>query len=1132
MTKPIKNVIFEPETASQLFDEVMRVLWDPDYAKVYQVLNNVFQKCLMQFTEESGLNLAGSFAKTDYLLKVNHAPRHLIRHTNDTRSRLRRREMMTEKEMERWCMYDARNLCEFIALLYHADIPAPLLTVFPAAEEEEKSGALTCECLRLIISRWDDEFVYGTSDEFPDGREVSVCYAHGNRFYDYDWTYLKEMFYPWAQLNIVRPREKNGIIYPELIIFEPDYLVDISAVARCFTNYAESGLVHLINKLSPSKTTEDILLGNFAGQLLDEQVHHLPDTHTYKDSATEFWQNNAISLLTTGVSANFHGNAAQQKQHIARAIDRDLPKNVPGYNPKECMLEPSFYSEMLGLQGRMDFLQLDYKVLLEQKSGKGEFPYDHFHIPRHKEEHYVQMLLYMMLIRYNFRAIYEQNNQELHAFLLYSKYDESLLGLGFSPELMFRAIRVRNEVAWRESTYTHPDGFRFLEQLTPDSLNLKQTQNNLWDTYQKPQLTELLAPIRRASDLEKAYYFRFLSFIANEHMLSKLGNKTKENSGFASKWYDSLQDKRQAGNIYDKLTLLSPDEHHTGNVEHILLGFSDTANNDMSNFRKGDIVILYSYAHGQEPDARATMVFRCVIEDIASDVIRLVLNAKQSDAHVFLRDKDKPWAIEHDFMESSYGALYRGMHAFLSAPQQRKDLLLLQREPEVDASRCINGEYGVFNELVARTKQARDLFLIIGPPGTGKTSFGLLNTLKEELTEPGSTVLMLSYTNRAVDEMCSKLVQEGIDFIRIGGEHTCSPEYRDKLLGNISRRCRNVMELKQIILGARVMVSTTSSMSSHLSLFNLKTFSLAIIDEASQILEPHLMGILCAQTDGKPSVGRIVMIGDHKQLPAVVQQQPSVSAVKDLQLDRIFLTNCRLSLFERLLKKYRNCPDVVFMLRKQGRMHPDIAQFSNQMFYNGQLEPVPLPHQSVDLPEDGSSDDALMNLLATRRIAFILVDAPDNAISNKVNVNEARLIADMVKRIYEMEKDNFRTGETVGVIVPYRNQIATVRNIIDRMGIPELHDITIDTVERYQGSQRRYIIYGFTIQEYHQLKFLTDNVFMDWDGSIIDRKLNVAMTRAEEHLIMVGNAPLLSNNYIFSQMIEFVRKRNGYFENL
>jgi hypothetical protein len=660
-------------------------------------------------------------------------------------------------------------------------------------------------------------------------------------------------------------------------------------------------------------------------------------------------------------------------------------------------------------------------------------------------------------------------------------------------------------------------------------MNMKNDCSSIWNQYQRQQIESILFPIRAASALERAYYFRFLTFIANEHMLSKLGNKTKESSGFASMWYESLEEKLTAGNIYNNLIMLSPNENTTGNIDRIKLRFAETESNNMSNFRVGDIVILYAYEPGTEPDVRKNMVFRCTIENIQTDNIDLVLRASQSDSRVFLREKGKLWAIEHDFFESSYSSLYRGMHAFLSAPQERRDLLLLQRSPQIDGTLSINGDYGEYDNLVERGKQARDFFLIIGPPGTGKTSYGLVSALKEELTEPRSTILLLSYTNRAVDEICGKLNENNIEYIRIGGGLSCSQESSDHLLNNISRNCKNISELKQVISSARVVVATTTAMNSNISLFNLKQFSLAIIDEASQILEPHLIGILSAKNNGAPAVKRFILIGDHKQLPAVVQQTTAVSKVQDVDLNSILLSDCRLSLFERLLKKYKEYPQVVYMLTKQGRMHRDIALFPNYTFYNNSLEVVPVAHQEVDLPIKGVSTNGIDNLLTTRRVVFLHCDSPKESQSDKINQPEADMIAATVLRIYNLNRDNFDLERTVGVIVPYRNQIATVRNAIDKFGIAELHDITIDTVERYQGSQRKYIIYGFTIQKYYQLNFLTNNVFEDVDGSVIDRKLNVAITRAEEHLILVGNTELLANNFTFYKLIEFVRSRHGLF---
>lgn len=153
-------------------------------------------------------------------------------------------------------------------------------------------------------------------------------------------------------------------------------------------------------------------------------------------------------------------------------------------------------------------------------------------------------------------------------------------------------------------------------------------------------------------------------------------------------------------------------------------------------------------------------------------------------------------------------------------------------------------------------------------------------------------------------------------------------------------------------------------------------------------------------------------------------------------------------------------------------------------------------------------------------------DEPD-----KVNQLEAELIAQLVVKAYQSAPTTFNPLKSVGVIVPYRNQISTVRTAIDRYGIPPLHNITIDTVERYQGSQRDLIIYSFTAKKKYQLQFLTNNEYADpRTGSIIDRKLNVAMTRARCHLVLIGNAPLLRADYTFGRLIDYAQQTHSFFE--
>lgn len=1101
---------------------------EKDIRHVYSLLNIAMHRAVDQRVAGSRIHFGGLFAKTDYLVKEYHVDSSLAHALSNVRVRLKTLTTTDDATLQEYWKTDLEALARFICIIYDEPLPQDLLTATGAGTGNIKGLNATAKkstkapYLRMVVERWDEHNIYGQTEELG---AVTVRYdlqtdEEAGLYYAGDWTYIRELLSEGCLLNIVKPRQKGDdeTIYPELIVFQPDYLVDISSIAGCFTNYDDTPLAALLNRLRTSHPTKAIYMGHLASQMLDEEVR-TTERKSYAEVASTFFHRNALDLAAaTDIDrAAFHKEAQEQRENIHIAVREALEKEVGGFKAELALLEPSFFCEMLGMQGRMDLLQRDYRVLIEQKSGKGGFPQRDPDTPVYLETHYVQMLLYMAMLHYGYKLDGQPiSNEHMQTFLLYSKYRNGLVRLGPAPQLLFKAFKLRNEIAWHEIQYA-TKGADILTTLNVDEMRRKQISDKFWTQWIKPQLEEVLQPIRGASPLERAYFLRMMRFVAMEHMLSKMGSNTKENSGFAAKWHDTLADKHMAGNIYDRLTL-EPNVKD-GIVEDITLrsaGMAESA--EAANFRRGDIVVIYAYEGHSEPDIRQTVVHRGSIKDIFIDddvlTVTIRLRAPQSDPTVFDTRTGWYWAVEHDFFESSSTTQFRSIHQFLGAPTHRKSLILTKRMPEVDESIALKGDYGNFNELVRRATQAKDIFIVIGPPGTGKTSFGLLNILREHLRQDATAnVLLMAYTNRAVDEICSKLTHpddggEPMDYIRIGSSLSCDPAYKEHLLEERSKDCKNITELRQLISGTHLMVGTTTRLTGEASsLFTLKTFSLAIIDEASQILEPHLLGLLSA-TDGiDVAISKFVLIGDHKQLPAVVQQSDEESQVTEPLLNEIGLKNCRSSLFERLLTRYGDDPRYSYMLQHQGRMHPVIADFPNTSFYDGKLDVVPLPHQSEE-----SKD---------KRVTFIAVEKPLHSASDKVNENEAKVIAKVVYDTYVKNKEHFDTLKTVGVIVPYRNQITAVRHAIDSYGVKILHDITIDTVERYQGSQRDTIIYGFTVQYPYQLNFLTANTFTDAiTGAMIDRKLNVALTRARKNEVIVGNPEVLRYNDIFRRLIE------------
>lgn len=1112
-----------------LFNRIERIHHQPTAAPdnlqaKYILLHKVLEQACYELTTGVTLSFANLFSRLDYICKekkMTPSDRYAIQ----TMRRNCNAAMgdRFQADMQEY-LYDLRALVRFVSLGFEEDIPASILPEIPHSNRPYQGTRLShIPYVRASVTSWNDTQIFAATDSETDPF-IIINYAKGG--YDGDLLYLKDLLSENLPLNLldVRVDEENHYI-PNLIVIHPDYLIDISSLAACFREYGHHPLNYFMNKIKPRANTAPILMGNLASQFLDDYINEQPqEPVSYPRTIKKFFAASALDFCTCSLPADFHAQAQAQMMNIRSFVHDVLPHNIRNFNKKNTLLEASFICEKLGLQGRVDMMQKDFQVLIEQKAGKR----DEYH-RRHKEDHFIQMMLYQGVLMYNFG----QETANMQTFLLYSKYADGLLIEHFAENLFRESIKLRNYIVHNEMRLGDGAIGEIVDSLSTDLLNELQIGGKLWNDYQEPQLQTAINTLKRCTPLERAYFNRFFTFVSKEQILSKTGGSNDASHGFAGNWHIPLHEKLEAGNILTGLTIQEKQSSGPGKGYDLIELHIPAQDEDfLPNFRTGDMVILYAYK--EEPDMRKQILMKGNILDLQTDRMTLVLRNGQQNKDI-IGGKEEVFAVEHDFSDTSANNGFRGLYAFLSAQADRKELLLGVRPPAQLEDVKLNGDYGRFNELILKEKQAKDYFLLVGPPGTGKTSCALRFMVEEALSEPDTSILLLSYTNRAVDEICAMLTDSGIaertPFIRIGNELSCDKRFVPYLLKYSLDDCPKLTDIQQKMARTRIFVGTTTAINNRLNLFTLKHFQLAIIDEASQILEPDLIGILSARHQQHNAIDKFVLVGDYKQLPAIAQQSAEEAAVTDLLLRNIGLEDCRNSLFERL---YKSSPDTCrSILHKQGRMHPAIAEFPNQTFYyREQLESVPLPHQLEETPyETGlTPQDTIDQLLLERRMVFIPAEAPDHlTCSDKTNPNEARIVATLLGHIYRLTESRFDPNRTVGVIVPYRNQIAMIRKEIARLQLPALQDISIDTVERYQGSQRDIIIYSFTIQNFSQLNFLTANTFQE-GNFLIDRKLNVALTRARKQLLLTGNPHILGANITFYKLMEYIRLHNGYLE--
>ena len=925
---------------SELFERCVELTGVEPSAGALRYLHETLVLACAEALRGSRQGFGNVFAQVDFLCKQHGialperiAIQQMRRHSNGTKD-------SKPLSQEDW-RYDLRALALFISAIFHEDIPHQLLTRLPATGWQQEHGVqVNLRYVRCIVDDWDDRFIYASTADGPICIEIT--------------SYLSLQTSDLSsgmQLNLLDCHSEGTTITAGLIVVEPDFLVDISSIAACFQDYGHHPMSYLFNRLNARSNTQPILLGNFAGTALDDLINS-PAT-PFADTLRKSFSEQALQFCTcSGFDGmRFKADAQQQEANIREAVDILFEDDS---QRERALVEPSFVCERLGLQGRVDLMTDNMRLLVEQKAGKNwnidrlmqqlppvsPYPY--------KEDHYVQLLLYYGVLRYNFQL----SADKVDIRLLYSKYParQGLLVVNYYQQLFREAIAIRNQIVAQEVRMAREGFATVLPQLHADILLENEKKVDFFNQYIRDEREAAVVPLHHLSGQEQQYVERMLTFVYREQLAQKTGVQEGQSGAQADLWNMPLDEKLETGSI-----LLGPVINHDS--EHVTLSV-DTSQ-VLPNFRRGDMVYVYRY--GDQPDVCSSILYKGVIEQLTDTQLVLRLNERQQNEHVF---SEGHYAVEHASSDVGTTSALRSILSFCRASEDKRQLLLGLREPRRDTSITLSRSYNPhYDDIVLKARQAQDYFLLQGPPGTGKTSMALRFLMEEELNCQLSTVnsqlLLTAYTNRAVDEICSMLEDAGIDYLRVGYEASCDPRFTDRLIDRVIARNPRLDDIRQQIQDTRVIVSTTSMLQSRSFLLEMKHFSLCIVDEASQILEPNIIGLLTSD-----SIDRFILIGDHKQLPAVVQQPDDDPSLHD----------CRLSLFERLLRQEHEAGREAFtaILRRQGRMHPDIAAFPNEFFYaREQLRPVPLPHQEeTELDYRQPSEDHLDDLLKQHRVLF------------------------------------------------------------------------------------------------------------------------------------------------------------------
>ena len=544
---------------------------------------------------------------------------------------------------------------------------------------------------------------------------------------------------------------------------------------------------------------------------------------------------------------------------------------------------------------------------------------------------------------------------------------------------------------------------------------------------------------------------------------------------------------------------------------------------------------------------------------------RMVVTVPDSAPLLELQQSTDPIGVQLSFDETSYKLMFEALDRVMKAKNNRLAYLrdLFYSHQKAGRFSFEPMKFPWLNPTQERAVNevlwAKDVAIVHGPPGTGKTTT-LVEAINETLMRE-SQVLVCAQSNMAVDWISEKLVDRGINVLRIGNptrvndkmlgftyerrfeSHPDYPQlwairkairelrknrkkgsenYHQKMDRLKSRAAEIELRINAELFGEARVIACTLVGSAHHLLEGMK-FGTLFIDEAAQALE-------AACWIPMKRASRVILAGDHCQLPPTVK---SIAALR---------AGLGKTLMERIAE---NKPEVVTLLKIQYRMNDEIMRFSSDWFYGGKVESAPqIKYRSVldydhpitwidtsneenqitiegeDAPEDSASTSSSVSA-ANQNSDLNFKEQFVGESFGRINKAEAELtlltLAEYFTKIGKQRVLEERID--VGIISPYRAQVQYLKKLIKKYEFfkPYRRLISVNTVDGFQGQERDVILISLVrSNDEGQIGFLKDL-----------RRMNVAMTRARMKLIILGNRDTMTKHPFYKKLWEYVEAINN-----